>query len=87
VYLHILRLLSSLFGEKAELALVAGVGTLAVAVLLLLSGAWRKGVAEARRRGLPLAWVHAGNRRPGSEEATSLGEEQGRLTLERFPLV
>ncbi|MBL7141300.1 MAG: hypothetical protein ISS74_10375 [Planctomycetes bacterium] len=51
MYLHILRLLSSLFGEKAELALVAGVGTLAVAVLLLLSGAWRQGVAEARRRG------------------------------------
>jgi len=51
VYLHMLRLLSSLFGDKAELALVAGVGLLAVAVLLLLSGAWRQGVTEARRRG------------------------------------
>lgn len=42
-------------------------------------------VAEARRRGLPLAWIRAGNRRPGTEEPTSLGEEQGRLTLERWP--
>jgi hypothetical protein len=42
-------------------------------------------VAEARRRGMPLAWVRAGNRRPGTTEPTSLGEEQGRVTLERFP--
>jgi len=42
-------------------------------------------VAEARRRGLPLAWIHAGNRKPGTEEPTTLREEQGKVTLERFP--
>jgi hypothetical protein len=41
-------------------------------------------VAEARGRGLPIAWVHAGNRRPGTEEPTSLGEEQGLVTYERL---
>jgi hypothetical protein len=41
-------------------------------------------VAQARQRGLPLAWVHAGNRRPGTMEPTSLGIEQGRVTLENF---
>jgi hypothetical protein len=42
-------------------------------------------VAAARQKGLPVAWVHAGNRRPGTSEPTSLGGEQGQLTLERFP--
>lgn len=42
-------------------------------------------VATARSRGLPVAWVHAGNRRPGTEEPTSLGAEQGTVTFERFP--
>jgi len=42
-------------------------------------------LAEARRRGLPVAWVHAGNRRPGTLEPTSLGAEQGSVTFERFP--
>ena len=42
-------------------------------------------VAEAKRRGLPLAWVHAGNRIPGTEEPTTLGDEQGKVTFERFP--
>lgn len=41
-------------------------------------------VARARRRGLPLAWIHAGNRRPGTTEATSLGPEQGKVTFEHF---
>jgi hypothetical protein len=41
-------------------------------------------VAEARRRGLPVAWVHAGNRRLGSNQPTTLGNEQGRVTFERF---
>lgn len=41
-------------------------------------------LAEARRRGLPVAWVHAGNRRPGTQEPTSLGEEQGQVTFENF---
>jgi len=42
-------------------------------------------VAEARMRGLPLVWVHAGNRRPGTVEPTTLGEDQGSLTIERLP--
>jgi hypothetical protein len=41
-------------------------------------------VALAREQGLPVAWVHAGNRRPGTNEPTSLGDEQGRVTFERF---
>jgi hypothetical protein len=41
-------------------------------------------VAQARQRRRPLAWVHAGNRRPGTMESTSLGAEQGRVTLENF---
>jgi hypothetical protein len=43
-------------------------------------------VAEARRRHLPLAWVHAGNRTPGTQESTTLGHEQGAVTLERLPV-
>ncbi len=39
-------------------------------------------VAEARRRGLPIAWVHAGNRKLGTKEPTSLGAEQGSVTFE-----
>jgi len=41
-------------------------------------------VARARERGLPIAWVHAGNRKPGTLEPTSLGEEQGKVTFERL---
>jgi hypothetical protein len=41
-------------------------------------------VAMARQRGLPLIWVHAGNRKPGTEEPTSLGAEQGQVTYERL---
>jgi hypothetical protein len=39
-------------------------------------------VAAARQRGLPIAWVHAGNRKPGTNEPTSLGEEQGEVSFE-----
>lgn len=42
-------------------------------------------VAEARRRKLPIAWVHAGNRKPGTNEPTSFGAEQGTVTFENFP--
>lgn len=42
-------------------------------------------VAEARTRGLPLAWIHAGNRTPGTEKPTSLGVEQGLVSFERLP--
>ena len=41
-------------------------------------------VARARARHLPLAWVHAGNRKPGTMEPTSLGEEQGKVTFENL---
>jgi hypothetical protein len=41
-------------------------------------------VAEARRRKMPIAWVHAGNRRPGTNEPTTLGEEQGSVIFENF---
>lgn len=41
-------------------------------------------VDEARRRNKPIAWVHAGNVDPVTGEPTSLGREQGSLTLERF---
>ena len=42
-------------------------------------------VTRARRRDLPIAWVHAGNRHPNTGEPTSLGPEQGYVTFERFP--
>lgn len=42
-------------------------------------------IAAARSRGMPLAWVHAGNRKPGTMEPTSLGPDQGLVTYERFP--
>jgi RyR domain len=41
-------------------------------------------VSAARERGLPIAWIHAGNRRPGTEEPTSLGEEQGQVSFENL---
>ena len=41
-------------------------------------------VRRARDLGLPIAWVHAGNRVPDSEEPTSLGPDQGRVTYESF---
>ena len=40
------------------------------------------GLARARR--LPLAWVLAGNRSPGTLEPTSLGSRQGEVVLERI---
>ena len=43
-------------------------------------------VLLSRQRGLPLAWIHAGNRTPGTMEATSMGAEQGTVTYERFPV-
>jgi len=42
-------------------------------------------IARARARKLPIAWVHAGNRKPGTNEPTSLGEAQGMVTFENFP--
>jgi hypothetical protein len=42
-------------------------------------------VARARARGLPIAWVHAGNRRPGTMEPVSLGADQGSVSFENLP--
>jgi hypothetical protein len=42
-------------------------------------------VARAREQGLPLAWIHAGNRLPGTDSPTSLGSEQGKVTFEHLP--
>ena len=41
-------------------------------------------VARARSREIPIAWIHAGNREPGTQQPTSLGSEQGRVTFERL---
>jgi hypothetical protein len=41
-------------------------------------------VALARRRRLPIAWIRAGNRKPGTNEPASLGDEQGKVAFERF---
>ncbi len=41
-------------------------------------------VAGARERAMPIAWIHAGNRVPGTTEPTTLGGDQGKLTLENF---
>jgi hypothetical protein len=41
-------------------------------------------IASARQRGLPVAWVKCGNRKPGTNEGVNLGEEQGRVIFERL---
>jgi hypothetical protein len=41
-------------------------------------------VQRTRDRALPLAWVRAGNRRPGTRRPTGLGPLQGTVTLEHF---
>lgn len=38
-------------------------------------------VARAQARGMPVAWVHAGNRHPQTNAPTTLGAAQGRLEL------
>jgi hypothetical protein len=42
-------------------------------------------VQEARRRGMPFAWILAGNRIPGTTTPTTLGVDQGMVRFERFP--
>jgi hypothetical protein len=48
----------------------------------------RGGTAEivelARSRRMPIAWVQAGNRRPGTHQPSSLGPRQGDVTFENF---
>lgn len=42
-------------------------------------------VARARSQGKPVVIVRAGNRKPGTMEPTTLGEEQGRVVVEGLP--
>lgn len=42
-------------------------------------------VELARARGIPLAWVRAGNRDPRTGAPRSLGSEQGAVSFERLP--
>lgn len=42
-------------------------------------------VELATAQGQPVAWVHAGNRQPGTMTPTSLGPDQGRVTYTSFP--
>ena len=41
-------------------------------------------VAIARENKMPIAWIHAGNRKPGTQEPTSLVDKQGLVTFENF---
>lgn len=41
-------------------------------------------IEHARELHLPIAWVHAGNRKKDTNEPTSLGERQGTVTFERM---
>jgi hypothetical protein len=47
-------------------------------------GGTGKIVAMARQKKLPLAWVKCGNRVPGTNEAVSLGHQQGQVSFERI---
>ncbi len=40
---------------------------------------------QARQRHMPLAWVLAGNRTPGTNKPVTLDQDQGRVIYERFP--
>lgn len=42
-------------------------------------------VGMARQRLLPLVWIHAGNRLPGTNIPSTLGVDQGKMTTENFP--
>ena len=41
-------------------------------------------VARARRKQIPLVWIKAGNRKPGTMKPTSLGAAQGEVLFENF---
>jgi hypothetical protein len=42
-------------------------------------------VQFARECGRPLAWIQSGNRQPGTLAPIDLGDQQGKVTYERFP--
>lgn len=61
-------------------------------ILVLWDGQEAQGIggtgelaAAARLQKLPLAWIMAGNRVPGTEVPTTLGEDQGKIFYENFP--
>lgn len=41
-------------------------------------------VERARKRGIPLVWIRAGNREPGTMTPTSLSNEQGKIEFENW---
>ena len=43
-------------------------------------------VARARQQGKPVVIVRAGNRKPGTQEPTTPGPEQGKVLVERLGL-
>jgi hypothetical protein len=48
------------------------------------SGGTGSMVERARSRGIPIAWIHAGNREPGTTNPTTLGIDQGKITYENL---
>jgi len=42
-------------------------------------------VAQARQRGLPLAWIHTAGCRPGAQKPTTTHEGVGKVSFERLP--
>ncbi len=62
------------------------------AILMVWDGKEAQGIggtgeiaSAVRCIGMPLAWVMAGNRVPGTEEPTTIGDGQGRVIYENFP--
>ena len=41
-------------------------------------------VERARKRGIPIVWIHAGNREPGTMTPTTLGADQGKIEFENW---
>ncbi len=76
---------------KAAGAAVLDQSDILIAVWDGKKGQGRGGTAAivrlARERGVPIAWVHAGNRNPHTNEPTSLGEKQGKVTFENFEVL
>lgn len=77
--------------EKAYLAAGLRVLDLCEVLIAIWNGSKAQGkggtagiVAKARKEKKPLIWIHAGNRILGTTTPISLGEEQGKITLENF---
>ena len=78
--------------EDAYAAVVTYAMEHSAVILVLWDGREAQGIggtgefaAAARLIGLPMAWIMAGNRVPGTEEPTTLGENQGKVFYENFP--